>query len=276
LYNYYRFGSIYETGFQLISAKTGIDLFYGTPILTGLYGFLLSPGKGIFYYSPVAILFFPAIVPFYKKHPALALSFIMIILSNILFFSKYYYWHGDWAWGPRYLLVVLPFMIIPVVELLETDKILMKSYLRSAVIYGILGLGIVIQVAAVSVHCYKYFIDLQFEKNVKFILDTGPGVPDTFEPPPEVHLDWGMFPISAQFLSIYEIGLRIGNYRHVNLPENTPLTERIKAYPLMHIYDFWWAYLYYFDRNQTGFIIVTALLGVCIISVLRLITISRI
>src|SRR4030042_2235159 len=213
LYNYYRFGSIYETGFQLISAKTGIDLFYGTPILTGLYGFLLSPGKGIFYYSPVALLFFIAIVPFYKKHSALAVSFIMIIPSNFLFFSKYHYWHGDWAWGPRYLLVILPFMIIPVVELLETDKILMKSYLRSTVIYGILGLGIIIQVAAVSVHSYKYFIDLQFEKNVKFILDTGLGVPDVFEPPPEVHFDWEMSPILAQFQSIYEMGIRIGKYR---------------------------------------------------------------
>ena len=274
-YNYYRFGSIYETGYQLIAAKTGLDYFYGTPLLTSLRGFLLSPGKGIFYYSPVALLFFIPIVPFYRKHSALAVSFIMIISSNFLFFSKYHYWHGDWAWGPRYLLVILPFMIIPVVELLETDKILMKSYLRSAVIYGILGLGIIIQVAAVSVHCYKYFYDLQLEKNVKFILDTGLGVPDVFEPPPEVHFDWEMSPILAQFQSIYEMGIRIGNYRHVNLPENTPLPEKMKAYPIMHIYDFWWAYLYYIDRNRTGFFIVAALVCVCIISVLRLITMSR-
>ena len=274
-YNYYRFGSIYETGFQLIASKTGIDFFSGTPLLTGLHGFLLSPGKGIFYYSPVALLFFPAILPFYKKHSGIALGFLAIISSYLLFLSKNIYWHGDWSWGPRYLLIILPFLIIPAVEFLETDKILRKSYLRSTVIYGILGLGIVIQVAAVSVHCYKYFIDLQLEKNVKFILDKGPGVPDIFEPPPEVHFDWELSPILARFQSIYEMGRRINNYRHIDLPENTPLPEKIKAYPPMNIYDFWWVYMYYINGIRTGFLVVAALGGICIISGYRLITMSR-
>src|SRR3989304_8651307 len=60
-YNHYRFGSIYETGFQLLAVKTGLDFFSGTSFLTGLKGFLASPGKGFFYYSPIAIFFFFAI-----------------------------------------------------------------------------------------------------------------------------------------------------------------------------------------------------------------------
>jgi hypothetical protein len=171
--------------------------------------------------------------------------------------------------------VILPFLIIPSVELLSTDTIVKKSHFRSKIIYGILGLGIVIQLAAVSVHCYKYFIDLQMEKNVKFILDKGSGVPEIFEPPPEVHFDWGMFPISDQIRSIYEIGRRIGNYRHMKLPENTPLVEKIKAYPILNIYDFWWVYLYYIDHNRTGFFIIAVLLGVCTISGFRLMALSR-
>ena len=56
-YNYYRFGSIFETGFQLLAAKTGIDFFSGTLFLTGLRGLLTSSGKGFFYCSPIAIFF---------------------------------------------------------------------------------------------------------------------------------------------------------------------------------------------------------------------------
>ena len=274
-YNNYRFGSIYETGFQLIAAKTGIDFFSGTPLLTGLHGFLLSPGKGIFYYSPVALLFFPAILPFYKKHSGIALGFLAIISSYLLFLSKNIYWHGDWSWGPRYLLAILPFLIIPVVELFETDKERKKSSLRIAIIYGIFILGIVLQVAAVSVDCCKYFFDLQMEKNMQFTVEKGIGVPDIIEPPPEVHFNWEMSPILARFQSIYEMGRRIKNYRHVDLSENTPLPEKIKAYPPMNIYDFWWLYMYYVNGIRTGFFVAAALGGICIISSYRLITMSR-
>jgi len=273
-YNYYRFGSIYETGFQLIATKTGIDFFSGTSFLTGLHGFLLSPGKGIFYYSPVALLFFPAILPFYRKHSRIALGFLAIISSYLLFLSKNIYWHGDWSWGPRYLLVIMPFLIIPVVEFLETDRGGKKSSLRIAVIYGIFVLGIVLQVAAVSVDTCKYFFDLQMKKNMQFIVDKGIGVPDIVEPPQEVHFDWEMSPIIARFQSIYEMGRRIKNYKNVELPENTPLPEKIKAYPPMNIYDFWWVYMYYINGLRTGFLVVAALGGICIISGYCLITIS--
>jgi hypothetical protein len=274
-YNYYRFGSIFETGFQLIATKTGIDFFSGTPLLTGLYGFLLSPGKGIFYYSPVALLFFPAILPFYKKHSRIALGFLTIISSYLLFLSKNIYWHGDWSWGPRYLLAILPFLIIPVVELLEADEERKRSSLRIAVIYGIFVLGIVLQVAAVSVDCCKYFFDLQMKKNMQFTVDKGIGVPDIIEPPPEVHFDWKMSPILARFQSIYEMGQRIDNYRHADVSENAPLPERIKAYPPMNIYDFWWVYVYYLKGIRAGFLIAAALGGICIMSGYRLITTSR-
>src|SRR3990170_4789548 len=84
-YNYSRFGSIYETGFQLLAVKTGLDYFSGTTFSTGLKGFLASPGKGFFYYSPIAIFFFITIVPFYKKHRLPAISFMLLILSYLLF-----------------------------------------------------------------------------------------------------------------------------------------------------------------------------------------------
>ncbi len=276
-YNYYRFGSIYETGFQLIAKETGLDFFSGTPLFTGLRGFLWSPGKGIFFYSPVAFLFFWGIVPFYRKYPELSQGFIITMLSFILFFSKNIYWHGDWAWGPRYLLVLLPFLIVPVAELVEkeTDSKKNKPSIRKTVIYGIFGLGILIQSAAVSVHCYKYFIDLQLEKNLQFVVTKEPGVPTIIEPPPEVHFDWKMSPVLAQFRSLYEMGKEVGTYRYVDLPEDASLDESIKVYPLLHIYDFWWLYAYFIYGSRAGFLFAAILIGAGVVSAFRLKTASR-
>lgn len=274
-YNYYRFGSIYETGFQLIARKTGIDFFSGTNLLTGLRGFLLSPGKGIFYYSPVAILFFPAIIPFYRRHPKIASSFILAILAYILFLSKNIYWHGDWCWGPRYLLAILPFLIIPSVEILEPKKNFAIPFRWKTLIYVIFAIGVIIQLAAVSVDCYKYFFDLNVGKGTAFIVNKGIGAPDIVEPPDEVHFEWKLSPILAQFRSIDTIGRQIHKYKAVPFPKDGDLSEKLKAYPPMHLYDYWWLYLYYVNGIRTGFLVVAALFGVCSISGYRLMVTSR-
>src|SRR4030066_26158 len=71
-----------------MAERMGINFFTNT-LFIGLSGFLISPGKGFFYYSPVAILFFFSIKPFLKKHLLLGISFILIMLSYLLFLSKY-------------------------------------------------------------------------------------------------------------------------------------------------------------------------------------------
>ena len=87
-YNYYLFGSIFETGYQLISTRCGIDFFTGTSLLTGQQGFLVSPGKGFFYYSPVAVLFFFSIKGFIKRHKGLGISFISFAIYTAVKLRK--------------------------------------------------------------------------------------------------------------------------------------------------------------------------------------------
>jgi len=265
-YNYYRFGSIFETGFQLLATRTGLDFFSGTPLLIGLRGFLTSPGKGFFYYSPIAIFFFFTIVPFYKKHRWAAISFILLILSYLLFLARNVYWHGDWAWGPRYLLAITPFMIIPIAELLDSDPSRKRSSLFVIPVYAVFALSIMIQVAAVSVDFNNYFYRLLIDQNIQFTLVQGSGLPGIAEPPPEVYFDWTKSPILAQFKDIKRIGTEITNYRLVELPQNATDWEKVKAYPSMHLFDFWWVYMYYKANSCKGFVGLLVLLivaGVC-------------
>ena len=265
-YNYYRFGSIFETGFQLLAVKTGLDFFSGTPFLTCFRGFLTSPGKGFFYYSPIAIFFFFTIVPFYKKHRCTAIAFILLILSYLFFLSRNIYWHGDWAWGPRYLLTITPFVIIPITGLLDSVRWRKNNSFIKLPVYVVFTLSLLIQISAVSVHYHNYFINLQKDQNVQFTAVHAEGVPPIYEPPPEIYFTWMKSPIVSQIKEIKRIGTEIKKYRFVELPQNATNLEKIKVLPLMNLFDFWWIYTYYIDRSYKGLILFLVLLivvGVC-------------
>ena len=273
-YNYYRFGSIFETGFQLLAAKTGVDFFSGTPFLTGLRGFLTSPGKGFFYYSPIAIFFFFTIIPFFKKHRWPAITFIVLILSYLLFLSRNKYWHGDWAWGPRYLLAITPFVILPMTALLDSVRWRKNNPFIKLPVYVVFTLSFLIQISAVSVHFYDYFNYLQVE-NVHFTVVQAEGVPLIGEPPSEIYFKWMKSPILAQMNYMKRIGSEITNYRYVELPQNATDREKITAHPSMHLFDFWWVYMFYMDRSYKGFIALLVLLIVAGICGLRMIKFCR-
>jgi hypothetical protein len=268
-YNYYRFGSIFETGFSLWAARHGLDFFMGTPLLTGLSGFLISPGKGFFYYSPVAILFFFSIKPFFKKHPELAVCFICIIVSYLLFLSKNIYWHGDWAWGPRYLLALTPFYIMPISEFFDSRRWVEKRFFK-LIISSIFVVSFVIQIAAVSVNFEKYFVYLKFEKKVIFTVSHADGVPSVKEPPAETYFDWHRSPIIAQFRFIHSIVKRINYYEFYELPEDASINAIIKMAPYLNIFDFWWVYLYFISGGYSGFFVALILLLLAVYNGLRL------
>lgn len=273
-HNYYRFGSVFETGFSLIGKRTRIDFFTGTPLLTGLSGFLMSPGKGFFYYSPVALLFFFSIKSFIKKYPGLGISFILIILSYLLFLSKNIYWHGDWSWGPRYLLALTPFFIIPIAEIFDSDTWSKKKLLRVAV-YSILILSLVIQIAAVSVDYKKHLTKLRFEENLNFSVVRSEEVQPMVEPPPEIYFDWKKSPLLVQFVYIYEIFSNMKDFKYSKPVEGATVQEQMRAAPFYNIYDFWWLYKYFVDGSYSGFYVALILLIVAIFVATRLWKISR-
>jgi 4-amino-4-deoxy-L-arabinose transferase-like glycosyltransferase len=268
-YNYYRFGSIFETGFSLIGEHTRIDFFTGTPLLTGLSGFLVSPGKGFFYYSPVALLFFFSIRSFIKKYPEIGISFILIILSYLLFLSKNIYWHGDWSWGPRYLLALTPFFIIPTAEIFSSDTWSTKK-LRKGVLYSIVILSLIIQIAAVSVDYSKHLTKLRFGEHLDFSVVLAQDLQPIVEPPPETYFDWKRSPILAQFKYIYEISNNIKDYQYAEPVKGASIPEKMRAAPFYNIYDFWWLYKYFVDGSYSGIVMAVILLSLALYSAVKL------
>jgi hypothetical protein len=251
-YNYYRFGSLFETGYSLIASRTGIDFFTGTSFFTGLDGLLASPGKGFFFYSPAAVLFFFSINSFRKKNPESAVCFISIILCYLFFLSKYVFWHGDWTWGPRYLLVITPYVMIPAAGIFDASAFLHKIYVKALVSFVFLA-GALVQLAAVSVEPNKYFYDLK-QSGVKFVELRVDGVQPVVEPPKYVYFDWRLSPLFRQVTYIVDAVGSLQNYAYSKTSNSYDSSATIRSDPAMNLPDFWWVYKYYLEKSWSGFI----------------------
>jgi hypothetical protein len=83
-------------------------------LATATYGLLISSGKGLAFYSPIVLLALPAWPLFRRRAPLECLLFSGLFLERTILFSAWSQWHGGICWGPRFLVPVLPFLILPI------------------------------------------------------------------------------------------------------------------------------------------------------------------
>ena len=128
VYNVARFGNPFESGYGAQATASA----YTTPLLVGVYGLLLSSGKGVMWFAPALWIAAPtwlrnAIpVRFAPARSAGRDSKLRIWLESLdtearvrwgallaaaaalLLYGRFQHWAGDGSFGPRYLLPVLP------------------------------------------------------------------------------------------------------------------------------------------------------------------------
>ena len=91
----------------------------GLPIELGLHGLVWSWGKGLLWYNPVLFLALPAIPWFIYRSGWRSFVFVAIPLAYLVLYSKKEVWYGGNGWGPRYLVPILPFLIVMAAPLFE-------------------------------------------------------------------------------------------------------------------------------------------------------------
>ena len=112
---------IVESGIQIPGGELAGLIFAHGPlyILTASYGMLFSPGIGLFIFSPILLTVFFSFPDFFRKNKSECLLFLSILVLNVIYHADLGAWHGLVAWGPRYLLMVVPFLLIPLGASLE-------------------------------------------------------------------------------------------------------------------------------------------------------------
>ncbi|GAB4531811.1 MAG: hypothetical protein Kow0063_11520 [Anaerolineae bacterium] len=134
-FNFIRYGSPLETGYTQ-------EISFQKPWV-GAVGLLVSPGRGLFIYAPLMLLLFWGLRPAWRRlaRPYLGLLGLMC-LGYWLFYGSWFAWGGAWGWGPRFLLPVLPLLMLFVAGPLEWLCCQEKSGLKSRLMW--LAVGILI------------------------------------------------------------------------------------------------------------------------------------
>lgn len=103
-YNLVRFGTPLASGYgDEASAFT-------TPLLTGLTGLLLSPGKSLFLYAPVALLALAGAPLLWRRWRSETAVLIGLVVTHVILYAHWHAWDGGGVWGPRLLLPVVPLL----------------------------------------------------------------------------------------------------------------------------------------------------------------------
>ncbi len=129
-----------------------------------LAGYLISPGRSIWAFSPVLLLGFwgAARLARQKAWRQIAVPFTTLIVFVVGYaILQNVNWYGGLGWGPRYMLPVTPFfalLLLPVIDAFSGAAILSKG-----VTVGLIGLSVMIQLLGVLTPVNAYFAFLASE-----------------------------------------------------------------------------------------------------------------
>jgi hypothetical protein len=145
-YAWARFGSLLGTGY-------GHEGFT-TPLLDGLAGLLLSPGKSLFLFSPVLLLGLVGFPRFLQERTVLALAIAGLVVVNIVFYARWDDWSGDWAWGPRFMVPLTPLLLLPA-------SAIVPGWARRSVV--VRGAVLALVAASLSIQVSGVVVDYQLQ-----------------------------------------------------------------------------------------------------------------
>ena len=103
-------------------------------------------------FNPLTVFGCLAFVLLLREQRKIALLFGWLIVSHLLLFSSWWSWQGGMSWGPRLMLVIIPYLILPIGILLREYKQAVKIPVLVALVVGIL-----IQLPSVTVNVARYY-----------------------------------------------------------------------------------------------------------------------
>ena len=139
-YDVARFGTPFETGYGAQATPAA----YSTPLLVGLYGLLLSSGKGVMWFAPALWLApagWNAMRAAAGRARATAIAALLMGAAALLLYGRFQHWAGDGSFGPRYLVPVLPAAFLLVTFALDHASRTRRAF---AAVLGLAGLLVTI------------------------------------------------------------------------------------------------------------------------------------
>ncbi|MEO8378525.1 MAG: hypothetical protein ABI779_02555 [Acidobacteriota bacterium] len=110
LYQWLCFGSPFTTSLEISDRFTEQGLLFGvfrTPSLQALWGLTFGDYRGLFFVSPILLLAVIGAVRMPRRELLLIGSIVLFFLLAVASFNQ---WWGGYAFGPRYILPIVPLL----------------------------------------------------------------------------------------------------------------------------------------------------------------------
>jgi hypothetical protein len=147
-YNHVRFGDVWNQGYG--NTNDG-ELGFSVPLAAGVYGLLFSSGKSVFQYAPVLLASAWAVPHWYRERRRDLLLVALPSLVTLAVIGKWWAWSGDWGWGPRLLLPVVPLACVPIAHWLAAGSVVPRLWVG-----GLAALGLYVQLLGLSIDPSEY------------------------------------------------------------------------------------------------------------------------
>jgi 4-amino-4-deoxy-L-arabinose transferase-like glycosyltransferase len=165
-FNYARFGSLLETGYTNGPPTSAINTWTKkATFLPSLYSFFFSSGKGFFFFSPPTVLALWGVPALVRRRRNVTWLLLAVAAAYPLFYSAVHRWHGGANWGPRYIVCITPFLVLPVGAFLERSDLTRWWRVGSATVLFVLGCWIQMSTIFVGYSTYV-FSDVPFQQQL--------------------------------------------------------------------------------------------------------------
>lgn len=124
LYDQVAFGNPFMTTEQAYDHTASLFSSFSYPFLGGLYVDLLSPMRGILVYCPVLILGVAGFYLMLRRNEYAAEGFLLVacFVATLVPYSMWYNIAGGEGFGQRFLIPVIPFLLIPMGFVVESGR----------------------------------------------------------------------------------------------------------------------------------------------------------
>jgi hypothetical protein len=136
-YNQLAFGSPWEMGYfhhatrefaEVHNAQNPLGLSFPESFWGRLGSLIWGRHRGLAFYAPILVLTAPGwIILFARRCVSVAAVTLLVCVSVLLVNVFYPEWTGGWSTGPRLLVPLLPFAVLPIAGLISGDRPLSRA-----------------------------------------------------------------------------------------------------------------------------------------------------
>lgn len=159
LYQWYRYGSIYNTYLDVFARQMKernpdlpANFPWTTPWPKGILGPLITPEKSLFLFDPLTIITLVLALLLWRRMRSQTKAWVLatssLVCGYIAFYARFHVWSGDFAWGDRYVSTPVELLAMMAIPLLLRHRAQLKAMVRTTA-WGIVGASIVVQLASV-------------------------------------------------------------------------------------------------------------------------------